>query len=142
MIAMERLKELFDFNEERYLFVHKYAGETGRSYSGRSRFIGNPAGKVNKSHGYREIRIDGKTYKEHRLIWFWYYGEMPLNEVDHINRIRTDNRIENLREATGPEQRQNVSLRRDSSSGYPGVNWRKETNKWRVRIQINENVFK
>jgi hypothetical protein len=52
------------------------------------------------SLGYVQIKISGKLYHAHRLAWLYVYGYMPEKEIDHINRIRDDNRIANLREAT------------------------------------------
>lgn len=47
--------------------------------------------------GYVQVQIDNKMYRLHHLVWLWHYGVMPHGEVDHINRVRDDNRIENLR---------------------------------------------
>jgi len=60
--------------------------------------IGEIAGHVDVK-GYRIIKFQGKKYKAHRLIWLFIYGKWPDDEIDHINRDRLDNRIENLREA-------------------------------------------
>ena len=58
--------------------------------------IGDVAGSICKD-GYRNIKINGKMYRAHRLIWCIENGEMPPADVDHINRVRDDNRITNLR---------------------------------------------
>lgn len=53
---------------------------------------------VTDSIGYRIVTILGKPYKEHRLVWIYYNGNIPKKiQIDHINRIRNDNRISNLR---------------------------------------------
>lgn len=58
--------------------------------------------------------------------------------VDHLNRIRNDDRIENLRWATSSEQNQNqVYTRNDNTSGVRGVNWNKRSAKWNARIVVN-----
>ena len=58
--------------------------------------------------------------------------------VDHINRIRTDDRIENLRWATQEEQNQNqVYMLRTNTSGVRGVRWDKANAKWRAVIRVN-----
>jgi hypothetical protein len=49
------------------------------------------------SKGYYRIGIDGKRYLAHRLAWFYTHGEWPDGLIDHVNRVRTDNRLENLR---------------------------------------------
>jgi hypothetical protein len=58
--------------------------------------------------GYIKGNLNKKTYREHRLVWIWHYGDIPENlQIDHINRIKTDNRIENLRLVTHSENNKN-----------------------------------
>jgi len=59
-------------------------------------------------HGYRNININGKSYGEHRLAWLYVNGEMPTNNIDHINGVPSDNRIENLRECSQSQNKQNA----------------------------------
>lgn len=87
--------------------------------------------------GYRYINILGKNYREHRLAWFYMKGVWPLNQIDHINRIRDDNRFENLREATNQENMRNASCPSHNTSGYVGVNWHKGDRRWRAFIKVN-----
>ena len=65
-----------------------------------------------------------------------HYGYLP-KYIDHVDGDSVNNRIENLREATNQQNAYNQKLRKNSTSGVKGVNWDKDTNKWRVRIQIN-----
>ena len=51
-------------------------------------------------HGHKQTHLDGDTYYIHRLIWLYVYGSWPENTIDHINGIKTDNRLENLRDVT------------------------------------------
>lgn len=67
--------------------------------------IGKRAGTTDKL-GYRRVRYEGKLHLEHRVIWKMLKGYWP-KELDHINRIRDDNRIENLREVTHQQNRRN-----------------------------------
>lgn len=60
---------------------------------------GSQAGTLRPT-GYRQVRILGKSYLEHHLIWYLHTGKWPVFDIDHINRKRDDNRIENLREVT------------------------------------------
>jgi hypothetical protein len=94
--------------------------------------IGNRAGTINKTNGYRQIRIDGKDYQEHRLVWLWQNGSMPSHQIDHINRIRDDNRIQNLREATTSENHENLGKNKSNTSGFTGVC--AVSNKWKAQI--------
>jgi hypothetical protein len=68
---------------------------------------GKQCGSINQ-HGYRQIRIGGVLYSASRIAWFVMYGEWP-EELDHINRIRDDNRIANLRTATRSQNCANIS---------------------------------
>jgi len=62
--------------------------------------VGQEAGTKHKSNGYYYIGINKTIYARSRLAWFYVHGVWPKNEIDHRNRIRDDDRIENLREAT------------------------------------------
>lgn len=76
---------------------------------------GDRAGSL-KDRGYRQIKFKGKLYGEHRIAWFLHYGEQPGVTLDHINEIKDDNRISNLRNATHQEQivwRSQVSKKSD-----------------------------
>ena len=91
--------------------------------------------------GYIHIGFEGKKYKAHRIAWLLHNGEWPEFEIDHINRIRTDNRIKNLRICTRAINMQNKSKQRVNSgirqSKYVGVTWSAYSNKWLARITIN-----
>ncbi len=107
-----------------------------------------PSKKVNvgdtiktKSHDYLVVRIYGKQYLQHRLIWFYVYGTWPKNQIDHKNLNKIDNRIDNLREATNQENHFNLPLSRRNKSGYKGVHWSKNRNKWRVEYTLNCKRF-
>lgn len=87
------------------------------------------------AHGYLTIRLNYKTYKAHRLAWFYSYGKWPEFYIDHINRDRADNRIENLREVSPAENSQNLTLSIKNNSGYVGVSWSKIMGKWQASIK-------
>jgi hypothetical protein len=101
------------------------------SIGGNSR-KGAVAGAI--SHGYISIGVDGVRYLAHRLAWFYVHGKMLEGEIDHRNRDRTDNRIENLRPANVFENRQNVTARSDSKSGIRGVSFDPRRQKWVAQI--------
>jgi hypothetical protein len=85
-------------------------------------------------NGYVTVRINGHMHKGHLIAWLLYYKQWPESALDHINRIRHDNRIINLREATKSENAANSSLFRNNTSGFKGVSWCKRTRKWLCRI--------
>ena len=82
------------------------------------------------SNGYIHIGIGRKMYFAHRLIMLAFIGDSD-QQVDHINRIKTDNRFENLRYCTNTEN----SLNREFVDTAKGYSWHK--NKWQARICIN-----
>lgn len=82
---------------------------------------GKPAGSVFKD-GYVYITFGrGRRYKAHHLAWLYMTGEWPSQLIDHINRIRRDNRWENLRLATKSQNAVNSKIRSTSKSGVTGV---------------------
>lgn len=96
-----------------------------------ARYAGKSAGGLDK-HGYLVIRIERRIYFAHRLAWLWVHGEWPERHIDHINRVRFDNRIRNLRVVTNAENNKNQSLRSSNRYGTPGI--RKRGNGFEARI--------
>jgi len=94
---------------------------------------------VKQSHhsGYIYIQHEGKKYGGHRLAWLYVYGHFPDGQIDHINGIRDDNKLCNLRVVTNRVNQQNASLRPDNKSGQVGVSWFKTRNTWRAVINIS-----
>lgn len=90
--------------------------------------------------GYISISFAGKARKAHRLAFLYMTGREPDAEVDHINRIKTDNRWTNLREAKRAENLQNLWVRTDNKSGYSGVCWHKSTGKWQATLGVNGRI--
>jgi len=120
--------------------VLEYSPDTGeiirkKSYSNRAK-VGELVGYT-RSDGYIVIRAVDKQYLAHRLAWLLHYKEWPKGQIDHINHNRNDNRIENLREATGLDNNRNQSLNPTNSSGACGVSWHKQRNKWRAFVWLN-----
>lgn len=116
----------------------RYEPETGKLYwrVGRGRVrVGDEAGNL-QHKGYLRVRIDGKEYQIHRLAWYLTYGRWP-EQIDHINRDRTDNRICNLRVCTTQENRRNSSPRKHSLSKYKGVTWNARDGKWYAQIGLD-----
>lgn len=83
--------------------------------------------------GYFDTCIDKKRYQNHRLIWLLHYGYYPV-EIDHIDGNPSNNRIENLREATRKENCRNRKVSVLNTSGCKNVCWHKKTKKWMVAV--------
>lgn len=119
----------------------RYDQSTGKLYwrlsKGRS-LKGSEAGSLDKSSGYVCIRLDGKLYQAHRIIWEMFNGPIPEGmQIDHINHIRCDNRLINLRLVTQKENRKNNSRQKNNTSGIAGVYWDKNRGKWHVQIKLD-----
>lgn len=87
--------------------------------------------------GYVRVQVRGGVYFAHRLAWLYVFGAWPASELDHINRIRNDNRIGNLREVTRSQNRQNSNGVRTSKSQLKGVHWENARKLWRSQIRVN-----
>ena len=126
MLTSTRLREILDYDPDTGVFTRRV------TTSNRAK-IGDMAGFI-KSNGYRYICIDGKTYREHRLVWLFITGAWPDAEIDHINLEKADNRFANLRAATRSENLANTRVRNGNTSRLKGISWHKRDKKWRARI--------
>lgn len=113
---------------ELLLSILKYNPDTG-IFTRNGEAVG-----TNNGHGYLRITIQKKSIFCHRLAWFYMYGKWPVNQIDHINRIRTDNRFSNLRDVTAKVNQRNKSVPVDHPSGLLGVTWCDKKRKWMARI--------
>lgn len=94
--------------------------------------VGGIAGCINKRLGYRVISFAGRTLYAHRLAWFYVHGVWP-NQIDHINGVKTDNRIVNLRDVSDRVNKENKRVAQaNSTSGLLGAI--KHGGRWRARI--------
>lgn len=132
---------MIDFTQARLHELFSYDPETGnfawRVQKSRNTKIGKPLNKTN-GNGYKSVKIEGKSYLIHRLIWLYVYGKLPDGEIDHKNKIRNDNRLCNLREVTRTDNCQNISLPKHNTSGHIGVSWIKSHQRWTVYIKVNK----
>lgn len=103
----------------------------------RKDLVGKIAGSVNPNDGYRYVKC-GKSRRcvaAHRVIFLMHHGYLP-DVIDHVNRIRDDNRIENLRDAgTESNNQGNQSHQVGRSSKFKGVCWDKNRGKWAAYIK-------
>lgn len=135
LVSIDRIRELLDYDPE----TGKFFWRTSKGHVA----AGSVAG-TKSSNGYLKIGIDGRQYYSHRLAWVYVHGVWPEHEIDHINGIRADNRIENLREASRQENMQNghSALKSGHSSGLRGVTWDKARGMWKAAVSHgNRHVF-
>ena len=129
-ITAERLRQILAYDPATGVF-------TWRMRTAIRATVGSVAGSIN-SDGYILISIDDRKHRAHRLAWMWMYGEWPKHQVDHINGIRTDNRIVNLRNVSSIVNSQNErSARRNNKTGLLGV--RPSGNRFQSAIRIDGN---
>jgi len=134
VLTQKRLKE-----------VLKYDPETGEftwiDVTNWSIKIGSIAGSRSHS-GYRDVRIDGVKYRAHRVAFLYMDGYLPENRVDHVNRLKDDNRFDNLREVSVQCNSRNCKVMYTNTSGVTGVNWDKERRKWSAEIRVHPKNIK
>lgn len=101
MLTADRARHLFDYDPETGVLTWRCPTKHS------ARLVGQRAGSVNSFHRHREVKADGRLYREHRVIWLHVHGEWPKQTIDHINGDPADNRLANLRDVDMRAQQQN-----------------------------------
>lgn len=126
LLTAEIARELLDYDPETGIVTRKVSGHYWRV----GKAIGTPTKK-----GYLHAWIYDTTYQLHRIAWLIVHGRWPAEQLDHINGVRNDNRLVNLRECTNAENRQNIRLSGYGQSGHLGVS--PHGDGWAVNITLN-----
>lgn len=103
---------------------------------------GADAGSIS-SHGYRVIKLGRKPYRVCRLAWFLVHGVWPEGEIDHINGVKVDDRIANLRvvdRAGNAKNMPETAQVNNHSCGLRGVTWNKQHRRWQSKLMANKTV--
>lgn len=128
-LTAELLRQLLSYDSETGIFKWLMSASTKIC-------IGSVTSARVDAHGYSRIWLNGMSHKCHRLAWLYVYGEWPHNHIDHINGVRHDNRIANLRDVSHSVNLQNLQkARSDNSSGLLGVT--KIPSGWVAQIWFN-----
>lgn len=127
-LTAARLREVMSYDPKTGTFERRIHGAWNAKGSAHAKPV----------RGYVRLHVDGRQYFAHRLAWLYIYGCWPRQWIDHINGVRSDNRIENLREADSLLNRENQHVARsdNQSSGVLGVHWSAYHNKWKAHIRV------
>ena len=128
-LTHERLCEMLDYDPQTGVF--HWRQNVGKNKYKR----GDVAGHQDAS-GYVKIGLDGVRYYAHRLAWFCVFKQWPRNNIDHVDRCRSNNRILNLRDVGQTVNGLNGPVRRNNSSGYNGVTFDPRRGHWTAYITV------
>ena len=134
----ELLRQLLTYDADTGLLYWKRRPQemftvTGVFRMWNTRYAGREAFALVGSHGYKYGRLFKRGLLGHRVVFALVHGHWPSTEIDHINGIRTDNRVSNLREVSSSENSRNCALRINNISGVLGVH-RVASGKWVAQI--------
>lgn len=127
-LKQERLKSVLKYDKDSGVFTW---------LKNENRIKKGTIAGCDDGQGYIRICVDMNIYHAHRLAFLYMDGYFPENDVDHINRKRSDNRWDNLREVSRQCNARNSSIGKNNTSGVIGVVYRKDTKKWHAQININ-----
>jgi hypothetical protein len=135
------VRELFDYDGKRGVLVWKQRSlehfVSVRAWKARNaRYAGKDAGHQD-GDGYTYIVTNGRRWLAHRLIWLFVTGELPNEQIDHVDGHRSNNRFENLREVTLSQNSRNRKQPVNNSSGRIGVVWDGSRRKWLSQIRFS-----
>lgn len=140
---MEEAMAVDVIGQEALRRVLHYCPETGEfTWLVKASFripAGSKAGGTN-SEGYVLINVQGRRYSAHRLAFIYMTGELPKQQVDHINGNRADNRWANLREVSHLENTRNLRKPKTNTSGIVGVGWVPGIRRWQAKIGRRGNL--
>jgi len=137
-MPLDLMLEFVDFDSQTNVFTWKFRDRkwftSDRIFKcWNSRWVGKKLFTC-YNQGYLVSYILDYRVLEHRAIWAMHNGDWPTQVIDHINGDRSDNRIENLREASMSNNQHNRPIQKNNTSGFKGVHFHKVTGKWRASI--------
>ena len=132
-LTAEFVRSVLDYDPQTGILRWRHRWDRPQQWN--TRYSGTVAGQIN--NGYRCIQVerDKGAYNAARLAWLYVTGEWPLDQIDHINGIRDDNRWRNLRAASNAENNRNRGAQSNNGTGLRGVSrWGK---RWQARISVD-----
>ena len=104
--------------------------------SGLLYYNGIKTGSLSSS-GYLYCTILNENLSVHRVCWYLYYNEFPNHSIDHVDRVKTNNKIINLRKCNQAQNLANRTKMKPGTSSFKGVYFIKKQNKYCARISFN-----
>lgn len=140
MLTSKEASELFEYDPVDGVLYWKplperYPNGRIRAKAYRRRIA---AGSFNHKRNFINVQYNGINYKAHRIIWLLVYGHYPEAHIDHVNGNGSDNRLENIRIATNAENNQNLTVRKDNTSGFQGVWFNKKRGKFSAELCVGK----
>lgn len=130
-LTQARVQELFLYDPITGVMINRVTRRTAKA--------GDVAGQLN-SQGYRAVKVDGYLYSMSHIIWLYVTGHWPKEEMDHINRVRDDDRFVNLREASRSQNCINKDkYAKVNSLGYRGV--QRYFNRFRSVVCVGQREY-
>ena len=123
----ERPREMFESQRDFSAWNARFSGKEGLGSIG--------------TNGYKHGAIKNKTFNTHRVVWCLCYGEWPGQNIDHVNGVRTDNSISNLRNVSHAENQKNQKRSKRNTSGHTGVHWLTGVGKWYAQIMAGRQKY-
>lgn len=124
--AAELLRTLFIYDPSSGVLVWAKSGPNRRK--------GEIAGGFDKD-GYRRVGVFSRQILASHIIWILVHGRLPDGDIDHRDLNRSNDRLDNLREADRRSNIANTNLRCTNTSGFKGVYFNRQNGKWRARIR-------
>jgi hypothetical protein len=129
IITQEMVKALFNYDPLTGIFTW------AKKRSGYQ--IGQETGSRCIRTGYVKLQVYGKRYLAHRIAWLYVHGKLPTHSIDHINRLKHDNRIENLRDVPHVVNSANTGARKKARYNLKGVKFIRRTQSYKVEFVFN-----
>lgn len=130
MLTQAELHDCLSYDAETGIFVWI------KTYWNKKRLLGKEAGGLDPE-GYRQIKINRRNYRAHNLAWLYVHGRFPAIILDHIDGVKDNNAISNLREVTFAENSQNQKRGHIDGEYGLGVDYNKSKKRFRARIAFN-----
>ncbi len=127
------VKRLFNYDYKTGIVTRKLFMRGGGA-------INSVVGNIN-THGYLQVSVNYHTYHLHQIIWLWWFGAWPENEIGHKDRVKTHNWISNLEDIAHSCNMKNVPTREGNKSRVRGVVLHKATQRWRAFVTIHGRYY-